>query len=424
MNDGRKYWIPEIETAPLEKLREIQLKKIQDLTKKVYEKSVYYKKRFDEVGVKPEDIQSLDDYDKFPMTEYTQDISAEELLSVPLDDIKMVLSSSGTTGQPKLIYINQSDIENWKLIFARFSAMYGLEKGDVVDQTFPFPTIGEGFSFPGARVVAYTHTTMVMDNLIRLMARAGTTFMLSAPGYFLMLLKRADEIGIDLRKIGMRRGVLAGESWSQSYRKRMEDDMNMKFYDLYGMVEVGHPAGECLEQNGMHTWDDLYIFEIIDPDTLKPLPDGVPGEIVLTPLWRDAMPLIRYRTGDVAFRFPYEQCPCGRTFQRISRIKGRIAHMVKIGEARIFPVDVEEVIQSIPKLSGEYQIILNKPNVQDLLEVKAECSSGVEITSDLTNRLTEELNRSTGVKSKVNLIEFGGFSRGPQLKAERILKNY
>jgi phenylacetate-CoA ligase len=235
---------------------------------------------------------------------------------------------------------------------------------------------------------------------------------------------KARELGIRLEEIGIRKVFLGGEPWSDTYQRRMEKEWGIQFCDLYGLIEVGHPFGECAEKNGMHCLDDLFITEIIDPDTGKAIPCGELGEIVLTPLWREAMPLIRYRTGDVAKLLEYKACHCGRTFPKISRIKARTAHLIKVGKAKIFPIDVEEVLHAAPELSGEYQIILSKPAIQDILEVKAECNPGVEETSPLRAKLEAQLEKATGAKARVEFVPFGQFPRKTTAKAQRIVKRY
>jgi phenylacetate-CoA ligase len=231
-------------------------------------------------------------------------------------------------------------------------------------------------------------------------------------------------MGIDMRQTGMRVVEFAGESWSDAYRQRMEKDWGIRFYDYYGSTEVGLVALECSQMTGMHCWEDIMLLEIVDPETGKALGAGELGEIVVTTLSQEAMPLLRYRTGDVAAWLPYEPCGCGRTFAKISRIKGRTEHMVRVGQASVFPVDVEEVIHGSPELTGEYQILLRKPGVQEVLEVNVEYRPGTEGLQGLATRLEKALESSTGAMSKVNLLPSGKIPAGLRFKAQRITKTY
>ncbi|MCX5998199.1 MAG: phenylacetate--CoA ligase, partial [Chloroflexi bacterium] len=241
---------------------------------------------------------------------------------------------------------------------------------------------------------------------------------------FLALSRRAREMGIDLKKTGLRVMECAGESWSNAYRQRMEREWGITFNDSYGSSEMGSVATECSEKTGMHYWEDMMIVEIVDPETGKVLGPGQYGEIVATSLYHEAMPLLRYRMGDVAAWLPYEPCGCGRTLAKISRVKGRTEHMVRVGEARIFPVDVEEVIHGAPELTGEYQIVLRKPGVQEVLEANAEYHPGTGGLDVLAARLEAALETSTGAKSKVNLLPSGKIPAGMQFTAQRITKAY
>jgi len=426
--EQKKYWDPEIETAPREKIRQIQLEKIKKLVDRVYKDTNFYKRRLDAAGIKPEDIQTLEDFQKIPPTRYLEDFVATpvgEKVAVPMEKVVNIISTSGTlSGSPQPVMISDADIEVWTDSFARFAVMYGIKKGDIFQMLFPFPAIWRGFTRAGATLVPFTAQTFLMDNAIKLMNNVRPSGILAAPALFLMMDRRAAELGIDMKKIGIRTVILGGESWSNTYREKMEREWGAKFYDVYGLVEIGHPFGECFEQSGMHCWEDLFFTEIVDPETEKVLGPGEPGEIILTSLWRDAMPLLRYRTGDVAQWLEDKPCGCGRTLAKISRIKGRTGHMVKAGGAKIFPVDVEEVIQKFPELTGEYQIVLTKPGIQDMLEVKAEYRPEVTELETLKKKLADGLEEATKVKSKVETVPYGTLAPAGGWKAQRIVKTY
>jgi len=425
----RRYWQAEFETAPVERLKQIQDEKARSLVKRAYEKTSFYRKKFDTAGVRPEDIKSLADFHSLPLTRYLEDFvatAAEEKLAIPKAKVVNIMSTSGTvSGSPQLAALSESDLDTWAMIISRFALMCGLEEEDILAMfLIPFKIVEIGMERAGVSVIPVTHVTTRMDNAIKLINNAKATAILSSPSLLLAMRARAQELGIDYKKIGLRKAILGGESWSDSYRRRMAQELGIEFYDLYGLAEVGHCAGECGEGDGLHCWDDLFIVEIIDPETEKVLPAGELGEIVVTPLWREAMPLIRYCTGDAARLLEYKPCSCGRTLSKISRIKGRISTLIKVGKTKLFPIDVEEVLHSIPELSGEYQIILSHPEVQEMLEIKAECNLGVELTDMLQRKVETQMEQSLGAKSKVSLVRCGQFPKGIDIKAQRIVKSF
>ena len=374
------------------------------------------------MGIKPSDIQNVDDFRKVPLTTYSHDIPPEQVLAIPFEDAPFVFSSGGTTGTPKPIYLNQKDLDNWMEIIGRLTAMYNIGKGDTIHVSFPRPAIMDTFVRSGARYLPMYHTTMFIDSQIRLMERMKVTCLFGGAGQFLGIYRRANEMEIDLKQAGLRLVICTGETWAEGYRKRMEAELGIKFYDYYGMMEIGPTAAECSEQNGLHVWEDLNLVEIIDPDTEKPLPPGEPGEIIITPLWRESMPFLRYHTGDLAMWLDDEQCPCGRTFPRISRIKGRIDHIIKVQEARIFPRDVEEVVHTIPGLGTEFQVIIDRPGVLDVLKIRIESCQGVAPSPELKQTLETELTKATQVPSEVELIPYGEIAGSGRFKALRIVK--
>jgi phenylacetate-CoA ligase len=424
MVEQGKYWDPQIEVAPLSQIKEIQRERLKARVKRAYEKSVYYRKRFDEVGIKPEDISSVEDLGKIPFTAYTAELPADEFLGIPLDEAEFIMSTGATTGSPKMLYLSRKDMDFWMKTIERLPVLWGLGKGDVLHCGFPWPMPFDGFTVRGVRYLPFYHTFFLMDNEIRMMERAKVTVFFGGPAQSLNLFRRAREMGIDLGKAGLRTVLLTGETWSESYRRKIEGELGVTFYDYYASMDIGPTAAECPERSGLHVFEDLVVLEIIDPDTGEVLPPGELGEVVITSLWREAMPFLRYRTGDVAMYLEYEKCRCGRTFPRISRSKGRTAHLLRVKEAKVFPIDVEEAIHSLPELSGEYQIIVDKPGILDRLKVKMECGSGISPSPELEAKVKKELERSTKASCEARLLSYGDLSRGAGFKALRIVKEY
>jgi len=421
-----KYWNPEMETAPRDRIKEIQTEKVKALVNRVYNNTGFYRKRLDEAGIKPHDIQTLEDFSKIPLTSYFEDFIAtptDDKLAVPMTEVACVLSTSGTiSGSPQPLMLSGADLENWSEIMAQMFTMQGVGRGDVVQVVFPAPSIVDrAANMCGATIVPAGAGSFSMDYTIKLMQNMKPTNTMSSPSLFMELQRRALELGLDLGTSGLRTCIMIGESWSNAFRERMERDRATRFYDIYGLMEQGMMLAECPERNGMHCLDHLFVLEIIDPETGEILGAGQPGEIVVTALWREAMPMLRYRTGDVAEWLPYEPCACGRTFARTSRIKGRIAQMITVESARVFPSDVEEVIHTVPELTGEYQIVVRQPGVQTILEVRAEYREGVGELSLLKSRLEGAFEETTGARSNFELVPVGTIPPGIRVKAQRIV---
>jgi len=426
--EERQYWEPETETASRERMREIQTAKLKALVKRAYHDTAFYRRRLDEAGIKPDDIRTLEDVRKIPFTRYQEDFVAtpvDEKLAIPRGSVERIISTSGTiSGSPQLVMLSEGDLRTCSDLFLRQMVTHGIGKGDVVQPLMPL-VFQEGVAPRlGFTMVPFSHVTMMTDNAIKLINNARPTALIAGPSQFLGVARRAQDMGIDMKQIGLRVAEFAGESWSNAYRRKMEKEWGIRFYDIYGATETGIVALECSQQAGMHCWEDTILVEIIDPETGKTLGPGELGEVVVTTLYREAMPLLRYRMGDVAAMLPYESCGCGRTFARISRIKGRTEHMVWVGQARVFPVDVEEVIHEAPELTGEYQILLRKPGEQEVLEVNTEYRQGTGGLPELAARLERALEAGTGARSKVNLVPSGKIPAGLQFKAQRLTKTY
>lgn len=425
MDQNSVYWEPEIETAPVEKLVEMQEEKLKELVKDAYEKTVFYKRKFDKADIKPEDIRTLDDLKKLPLTEYIKDFVAtpvEEKLMVPMEDVAVIWNTSGTlSGSPQLVLMSREEHREIVSLVIRFLYLTGVTPEDTLFLLLSNDVWIMGIMELGAKLIPGFGSAAVPDNQIKLIDKAKVTGVLTLPSYILPLVERGRSLGIDIKNTSLRMGIFVGEPWAESVRKKMEDEWGMTFYNAYGLAELPGRGGECLERSGIHVWADYSIVEIIDPETGKVLPSGEEGEIVITNLAGKTMPLIRYRTGDVAKILDQGVCDCGRTHPRISGIKGRVDHIIKVGDAKVLPSDVEEVLGRISGFSGEYQIIATRKAEQEALEVKAEYLEGVDNLKQLKNRLEEEIEVYLSVNANVEMIAPGGLPK-TMWKAQRIIR--
>ena len=424
MSTPRKYGEPEIETAPIEKLREMQLGSLKALMEKAYEKTAFYRRKFAEVGIEPKDIKSLDDIAKLPLTRHLEDFVATPLadkMAVPWKDVSVIWNSSGTvTGTPQLVPIARNEYERYVSLIARFLYLAEISEDDVIMLLVPNDMWIVGIQRLGARLLPGVGAGALPHNQIQLIDKAGVTAMLALPSLFLQVAELGKQYGIDLRKTKLQKVLFVGEPWTESLRRKMEGEWGVKFYDVYGSSELPGRGGECMERNGIHVFTDFSLLEIVDPETGEVLPPGEEGEIVITNLGSEAIPLIRYQTGDVAAMLPYEICPCGRTHPRISRIKGRVAHIIRVKGVKLLPYDIEELIGKNPRLTGEYQVIVDRPGERDTLKVKIEHTEGVTNQQALKEEVEKAFAEELSVKAEVELLPPGGIPK-TMWKAQRII---
>ena len=340
----------------------------------------FYRKRFEEIGLKPEDIQSLDDLRKIPFTtkQDLRDTYPFGIACVPLERCTRLHSSSGTTGNPTVILHTDTDIDEWANQVARNLWMVGLRPTDVFQNSSGYGMFTGGLGFQnGAEKMGMLTVPAAAGNSLRqikFIKDFGTTAIHAVPSYLTRLKEVMDKEGIDPRKdTKLRVFAIGAEPHSEEQRKRIEEMFGVKAYNSFGMSEMCGPGVgfECKEQNGLHFWEDYYIVEIVDPDTLEPVPDGEIGELVLTSIRREAMPLLRYRTRDLT-RVLGRTCPCGRNHVRIDRMKGRSDDMMVLKGVNIFPIQIEKILMQFPELASNYLITLTTDEDNDNMTVEVE----------------------------------------------------
>jgi len=404
MND--KYWEEEIETMPREALRALQVQRLQK-TIRIASHSTYYGRVFQECGITADDIHSVEDIRKLPFTTKA-DMRANYPFGLVAGNMRedgvRIHSSSGTTGTPTVIVHSQHDLDSWANLVARCLYMVGIRKTDVFQNSSGYGmfTGGLGFQYGAERLGALTVPAAAGNSKrqIKFITDFGTTALHAIPSYAVRLAEVFQEEGIDPTSTTLRRLVIGAEPHTDEQRRKIERLLNVKAYNSFGMTEMNGPGVgfECTEQNGMHIWEDCYLIEIINPETGEPVPDGEIGEMVLTTLDREMMPLIRYRTRDLTRILPGE-CPCGRTHVRIDRIKGRSDDMFIIKGVNIFPMQVEKILVRYPQLGSNYLITLDTINNQDVMIVEVELSDLLsdnyieleKIRKDITRELKDEI---------------------------------
>ncbi|MBO4315353.1 MAG: phenylacetate--CoA ligase [Prevotella sp.] len=409
---NNEYWQPELETMPREELEKLQVKKLKD-TINIALRSPMYGKRLGELGITADSIQTVDDIRKIPFT--TKDDLRNNypfgLVGGDMKDAIRIHSSSGTTGHPTVVAYSRHDIDSWANMIARNMYMVGCRDTDVFQNSSGYGmfTGGLGFQYGAEKLGAVTIPAAAGNSKRQIMfiKDFGTTCLHAIPSYAIRLAEVFKDEGVDPRSTKLHTLFIGAEPHTEEQRRRIERLLGVKAYNSFGMTEMNGPgvAFECKEQNGMHLWEDNYILEIIDPDTLEPVPDGEMGEMVLTTLDRTMMPILRYRTHDLT-RIIVGDCPCGRTHRRIDRIKGRTDDMFIIKGVNVFPMQVEKILVKYPGLGSNYLISLETIDDNDVMTVEVELddmSTDVypelqKMTKDIQRALKDEILLTPRVK--------------------------
>jgi phenylacetate-CoA ligase len=410
-------WNKRYETMPENRKKELQLERLKRMVRRIYDKVPFYKKAFDDEGVKPRDIRKLSDLSKLPFTT-KDDLAANYpfgMFATPMKNVVRIHSSSGTTGKPKVGAYTKEDIRLWAELMARTFTCAGVTRKDIIQNAYGYGlfTGGLGAHYGGERIGA-TVVPISGGNTKRqilVMQDFGATVLCATPSYALHLFEAAEEMGVDIRELDMRVGVFGAEMWSEAMREQIESKTGITAIDIYGLTELMGPgvASECLEKNHLHIFDDHFIPEIIDPETLEPLPAGEKGELVFTNLSRKAFPILRYRTRDITCLHD-EPCPCGRTHVRMERVTGRSDDMLIVRGVNVYPSQIESVIMGIQGVEPHYQIVVDRQKSMDTLEIRLEVSE--QLFSDeirelekLEARIRRELESVLLIGTKITLVE-------------------
>ena len=421
MKHESMYLHPELETMPRSEINRLQMERLQQTLQRCM-CIPFYKQRFAEIGLKPEDIHTLDDLQKIPFTT-KQDLREHYpfgLSAVPLEKVVRLHSSSGTTGTPTVILHTQHDLDEWANAVARCLYMVGLRKGDIFQNSSGYGmfTGGLGFQYGAERLGMLTVPAAAGNTKrqIKFITDFGTTALHAIPSYAGRLYEVMEEMGIDPRRdTKLRTLIIGAEPHSDEQRRRIEDMLGVKAYNSFGMSEMCGPgvAFECPEQNGLHIWEDYYIVEIVNPDTLEPVPEGEIGELVLTTINREAMPLLRYRTRDLTRILPGD-CPCGRHHKRLDRLKVRSGVMMILKGVNIFPIQIENILMQFKELGNEYLITLTNLEANDEMTVEVELN---DFTDDygflqrLTKEITRQLKDEILITPRVKLVPKGSLPK-------------
>jgi phenylacetate-CoA ligase len=406
---------PRFETMPRDELEQLQLERLQATVNRAYKNVPLYRRTLDELGLEPEDFQSRDDLRKLPFTTKADLRSSYPygLLAVPLREVVRFHMSSGTTGSPTVVAYTANDLEHWTECVARNLVAGGITREDVVQVFFGYGLFSGGFGLhQGAEAIGASVLPVSSAELpqqVKMMQDFRTTALVGMPSYALEIAAAVEEEGIDPHSLFLRVGLFGAEPWSERTREEIERRLRLRAYDNYGLSEMGGPgvSGECAERNGLHLAEDHFLVEVIDPATGEPVPDGDEGELVFTTLTKEAIPLLRYRSGDLS-RIDLAPCPCGRTTARMARVSHRSDDMVILHGINVFPGDVGEALAEFGEVGERFQLVVDRVGGRDHLEVRVELApfdpdTAAEVMR-IEEKLTRRLEQVLGFEPKVTLL--------------------
>jgi len=425
----------EIETLPREALEAMQLRRLKETVERVYVTVPFYRRKFDEAGVTPADINSLKDLERLPFTtkEDLRDNYPYGMFAVPMDNVVRIHASSGTTGKSTVVGYTARDIRTWAELMARALAAGGTTRGDIIHNAYGYGlfTGGLGVHYGaeklGASVIPISGGNTRRQVLI--MKDFGPTILTCTPSYALHLGEVAAEAGVDFGSLRFKSGIFGAEPWSEKMRAEIEAKLHLNAIDIYGLSEVIGPgvSVECLEaKNGLHIFEDHFIPEIINPQTGERLPNGAQGELVFTSITKEAFPVIRYRTRDVT-SLDRAPCICGRTLVRMRKVSGRTDDMLIIRGVNVFPSQIESVIMEIEEVEPHYQLVVDRIDNLDTLTVMVEVrdsffSDEVRVLQAIERKISKNIKEFLGVSAKVKLVEPKTIARS-EGKAQRVIDN-
>lgn len=426
------YWDREKECMPREELEKLQLRRLKETVYRVYAFVPAYKEKMDQAGIKPDDINSLEDLSKLPFTtkQDLRDNYPFGLFALPMSEVVRVHSSSGTTGKPTVVGYSRRDIDTWAELMARALTSAGASRHSIIQNSYGYGlfTGGLGVHYGAEKLGASVIPTSGGNTKrqIMLMQDFGTTVLTCTPSYALFLAEVMAEMGVSPSDLKLQCGVFGAEPWSENMRREIENKLQISAYDIYGLSEIVGPgvAIECPAKAGLHLAEDHFIAEIIDPETGQILPEGSMGELVITTITKEALPMIRYRTRDLT-KLDRSVCECGRTHTRMQKVLGRSDDMVIIRGVNVFPSMVESVLLNIPGVEPHYLLVVDRKGNLDILEVRVEVSE--KVFSDEVRKLeelgltiTKELESALGVSVKVRLVEPKSIERS-EGKSKRVI---
>jgi phenylacetate-CoA ligase len=418
-----------VETAPREELRRVQSERLRETVRTAYENVPFYRERFDEMGLSPDDVTSVDDVSALPFTtkEDFRDTYPTGMFAVEMDDVVRVHASSGTTGKPKIVGYTQSDLDVWDDAMARCLVAAGLESDDVVQNAYGYGLftgglgLQQGIEAIGATVIPIGGGQT--QRQVELLADLGSDALACTPSYALYVAETADEMGVGVRELPLRLVIFGAEPCTEPMREEIEDRLGVTGVDLYGLSEIVGPGVsiECLEQDGLHVWEDRFYPEVVDPASGDPVAEGEEGELVLTTLSKEALPVLRYRTGDLT-TLNYDTCDCGRTAVRMDNVTGRTDDLLIVRGVNVYPSEIESVVLEFEAVAPYYRIDLRREDNLDTLELTVELADDFDgPVSGVRERILDRLsNVLSFTPDDLSLVRPGEIARTEVGKVQRV----